>query len=634
MPSITDLPQKVLDLMFEHLNSEGVRSISLTTPTWSQAYKRRCCETLSLDLSSSYLENKTALLERWEHLDLLDHVHHVLISDSGERSREEHDLLQDSIDLWLPKLGGLKHVSWNLSKKDKLDDASWLRRLPPQTQLSLACEGGMSAQVTAEALSALQGCGVLRKLAVELCSDDRADSAEVLNTILLDRRSLTNLKVSVVDEVTQSMKVSAETQATNLEPILHFTAAETARLPTLRHLDLHFSALTGETFAAWARLGDWSSLRSLKAHHGWILEHLAGKVPSLESLSVSTLESLHRFLELQSGLRELVVLDLEHSQAPSGAISDLRSILTLPFATHLQSLELRISQDEEEPGSSNNIDVGVLASLCPQLQNLTIAVGREQYRNAVGFFCWMDACIEAVLRMPKLTHLCVRLPRLISSGTISIPPEIMVIATASDLWSQLWGYGKKMQEVRIAASMALEKPQSEREGAVLRFLSSLSPGDPALTYIVTPAGKDWDAARGVHVSSCPELEQGEEMLLRGQIADLSLTDDYSNARRTVDDISAFAHNGMFIVKKKPRAMPVWLTPEQEQDRREGPPSQARKAKRAFVRGVSEFAGVWRLPMTETSPRTAAERAASRETGFGGRPGWSKSSLAMRVFYRR
>lgn len=398
-------------------------------------------------------------------------------------------------------------------------------------------------------------------------------------------------------------------------------------------MNLHFPALTGDAFAMWAKHGDWSSLRSLEAHHGWILEHLAGQVPSLKSLSVSTLDSLHHFLELQPKLRELVILELGQGQASSESISDLRRILTLPFATNLQSLELRMGQGEGDTASSN-IDVGVVASHCPQLRDLTIAVGRQQYRNAVGFFCWMDACIEAVLRMPKLLRLCVRLPRLISSGTISIPPEIMVIATASDLWSQLLGYGKQMQEVRIVASMALEKVETERDDAVSRFLSSLSPGDPALTYIVSPAEKDWDAAKGAHSISCPELERAEALLLSGKIASLSLTGDYSSARRTVDDISAFAHNGMFVVKKKPRAMPVWLTPEQEQDRREGPPSQARKAKRALVRSVSEFAGVWRLPMTETSPRTAAERAESRETDIRGRPGWSKSGLATRVFYRR
>jgi hypothetical protein len=633
MSSITDLPQNVLDLIFGKLNSRSVRSASLTILAWSQAYKRSCCETLSLDLSSDKRDNKIALLERWERLDLLGHVQQITINDSGERSRGAQDLLQELSDRWLLKLGGLEEVSWNVSRKEELEDVSWLSMLPPQVHLSLSCGRGMPTQITAEILSAVKVHGVLRSLTVELRSDDQADSAKILETILLDCRSVKTLKINVVGDSTTSQAVPAETQETPSESSLHFTAADAARLPILRHLDLRFPALTGDAFAMWATHGVWSSLRSLEAHHGWTLEHLAGQVPSLESLSVSTLKSLSHFLELQPELRELVILELRQGEAASESISDVRHILTLPFATNLQSIELRITQSEGDAGISN-IDVGMVASLCPQLQNLTVAVGREQYRNAVGFFCWMDACIEAVLRMPKLLRLCVRLPRLISSGTISIPPEIMVIATASDLWSQLLGYGKRMQEVRIVASMALEKAESEREEAVLRFLSRLSPRDPALTYIVSPAEKDWDAAEGAHSTSCPELEQAEALLLSGKIAGLSLTGDYSNARRTVDDISAFAHNGMFVVKKKPRAMPVWLTPEQEQDRREGPPSQARKAKRALVRSVSEFAGVWRLPMTETSPRTAAERAESRETDLRGRPGWSKSGLATRVFYRR
>jgi hypothetical protein len=632
MPGITDLPQSALNLVFGYLSPKSVRSASLAIPAWSQAYKRRCCENLSLNLSSPNLDNKIALLERWERSELLDHVQHITINDSSERSRD-HGHMQDIFDQWLPKLVGLKHVLWNVSRKQKLEDASWLCKLPPQTQLSLRCQGDMFAQITAEVPSAVKARGMLRRLSLALRGDDQTDAADTLKTIILSCRGMTTLEISVTGEQTTSQPVSAEAHDTPTESNMHLTAAEAARLPTLRHLDLHIPALTGEAFASWARYGDWSSLRTLEAHHGWTLKHLAGRVPSLESLSVSTLGSLHRFLELQPELRELVVLDFEQDQAPAEAIADLRHILTLPFATNLQNLELRMGQGEDGAASSN-IDVGAVAPLCPQLRNLTIAVGREQYRNAVGFFCWMDACIEAVLRMPKLMRLCVRLPRLISSGTISIPPEIMVIATASDLWSQLLGYGKKMQEIRIVASMALEKAESEREEAILRFLSGLSPGDPALTYIVSPAEKDWDAAKGVHAASCPELEQAEALLLSGRTADLSSTGDYSNARRTVDDISAFAHNGMFVVKKKPRAMPVWLTPEQEQDRREGPPSQARRAKRALIRGVSEFAGAWRLPMTETSPRTAAERAEARETDLRGRPGWSKSGLATRVFYRR
>jgi hypothetical protein len=633
MPDITDLPQNVLNLIFGHLTSESVRSASLVTSAWNQAYKRRCCETLSLDLSSANIDDRIVLLERWQQSELLGHVQQIAINDSGERSRNGHvgqNLLQEVFDRWLSKLGGLKHILWNVSQEEKLEDISWVGKLTPQTRLSLKCEGGMSAQITAEVLSAVRDRGILRSLTVELRNSDQINPAEIPKAVLLGCKSMTSLKISVVDDLAASQDV---TQESDSESRLHLTAAETARLPCLRHLDFHFPALTGEVFASWADHGDWSSLRSLKTHHGWTLEHLAGRVPSLESLSVSTFESLHRFLELQPELRELIVLDSVRDQAPSGAISDLRRILTLPFAANLQSLEVRMRQGDDD-AAFTNINIGMVASLCPRLKDLTIAVGREQYKNAVGFFCWMDACIEAVLRMPKLLRLCVRLPRLISSGTISIPPEIMVIATASDLWSQLLGYGKKMQEIRIVASMSLEKAESEREEAVLRFLSSVSPGDPALTYIVSPAEKDWDAAKGLYEASCPELEHAEALLLSGRIASLSLTGDYSNARRTVDDISAFAHNGMFVVKKKPRAMPVWLTPEQEQDRREGPPSQARRAKRALIRGVSEFAGVWRLPMTETSPRTAAERAESRETDIRGRPGWSKSALATRVFYRR
>jgi hypothetical protein len=87
MSSITELPPNVLDLIFEQLNSKSLRSASLAIAAWSQAYKRRCCETFSLDLSSDKLDNKIALLERWERLDLLDHVQQITINDSGERSR-------------------------------------------------------------------------------------------------------------------------------------------------------------------------------------------------------------------------------------------------------------------------------------------------------------------------------------------------------------------------------------------------------------------------------------------------------------------------------------------------------------------------------------------------------------------
>lgn len=202
MPNITDLPQNVLNLIFGQLSSKSVRSASLSILAWSQAYKRRCCETIPIDLSSDNCDNKITLLERWERLELLGHVQHITINDSGERSRDAQDLLQELSDRWLLKLGGLREASWNVSRKEELEDASWLSKLPPQTQLKLSYGRGMSMKVTAEALSAAKATGMLRSLAVELRSDDRADPAEILKIILLDCRSLMTLRINVVGEPT------------------------------------------------------------------------------------------------------------------------------------------------------------------------------------------------------------------------------------------------------------------------------------------------------------------------------------------------------------------------------------------------------------------------------------------------
>jgi hypothetical protein len=388
--------------------------------------------------------------------------------------------------------------------------------------------------------------------------------------------------------------------------------------------------MTAGMFKTWAKRGDWSRLRTLVAHHSWILEDLTGRLPALESLSVSTIEPLPAFLASQPTLHELAIVDVQQPSKPKDITPEVHDILKLPFACKLRRLELRTAYDDEEL-EQTTIDIKAIATSCPELQELTVAVTSQQYKNAVGYFCWMDACIEAVVSTPNLRRLSIDVPRVIPSGSLSIPPEIITLPNVANLCSKLTAHGKTLQEFRITASMASEKAETDREAAILRFLA---PGPPSLTFIVTPAEKDWDAAQGAYNTSCPELEHAEDLLRRGYLSRLSETGEYSTARRTADDISTYVYKGTIAPKKKIRPMPVWLTPEEEQDRREGPPSQSRRMKRALIRSVSDFAGVWRLPMTETSPRTAAERAESRENGFGGRAGWSKSSLAMRVFYRR
>jgi hypothetical protein len=628
MTNILDLPPAVLEGVFDYLQDSSIQSASLTTRAWSQVYKQHICRVLSLNLSADTAHAKVALLKRWEHLDLLTHVHRITIDDSGERGTYGQELLQDLFDRWLPKLNGLRSVAWDFLGKTELADAFRLATLPPGVLLDLICEGEHSVQATARILSMAQDCSSLRSLALEFSEENETRLGRPLKAALLGCKGLTTLKINVTSS--QELSHLLTPHDTDRTRALQWTAEEAASLTPLQHLDLHYPSWTGELFALWAENGDWRSLRTLKALHGWILERLAGCLPVLYSLSVSTVEALPRFLELQPGVQELAIKDLDASNYPNDIASELLHIFSLPFASSLRKLDLQIAHGDTSLEQSI-VDVGTIATSCPILEDLTIAVTSQQYRNAVGYFCWMDACIEAVIQMPNLLRLCIILPRIIPSGSISIQPEIIVLGDAANLWSQLASYGKKLKDVRIIASMANEKAESNREAAILRFLS---PGPPSLTFVAMQAEKDWDADQGAYRTSCPELEQAENLILHGQLSRLSETGAYSAARRTVDDISTFVHKGTIAPKKKPRPMPVWLTPEEEQDRREGPPSQSRKAKRAVIRSVSDFVGVWRLPMTETSPRTAEERARSREHGFGGRPGWSKSSLATRIFYRR
>lgn len=628
MPGITDLPQHVQETIFDYLSDQTLQSLSLTARPWSHVYKQRSCRVLEIDLTLDTARGKSTLLQTWERLNLLQYVRRIAINDSGERSKEGQKFLHDLSDHWLPELSGLECVSWDLSGKPVVENATQLTSLPAGVLLDLTCEGNTPKQTVADILGAVQGYDALRKLVVAFDQADEASLSQILKATLLSCKNLTALEINVTndrEEVSPAASYGDEAASS-----LSWTADKAAQMPALRHLDLHCPSLTAEIFEIWARHGNWRSLQTLTAHHGWFLEHLSGRLPALRRVSVSTVEFLPEFLAAQPQIQSLVITDLQTSVKPTDVADALRDILELPVASNLKELELRTAQAEDVLDQAT-VDVGAIAKACHKLTDLTVAVTSQQYRNAVGYFCWMDACIESVVEMSSLRRLCIVLPRVIPSGSLSIPPEIVIMTAVVDLWVKLGAHGQKLQELRLIASMDSEKPETERETAVLHFVSPIS---KALTFVVTPGEKDCDAEQGSYRTSCPELEEAERLILRGDLSRLSQTGEYSIARRTVDDISTYVHRGTIVPKKKPRPMPVWLTPEEEQDRREGPPSQARRAKRALIRSMGEFTGAWRLPMTETSPRTAEERAQSRENGFGGRAGWSKSSLAMRVFYRR
>ncbi|KAM0714978.1 hypothetical protein Q7P37_009443 [Cladosporium fusiforme] len=631
MSTFDELPPGIVDLISGYLDAKTLRSSSLSIRAFAQAYKRRCCETLDISLLTDSSRNKTKVLKRWEKLELLEYVRHVKLDDSGVRSQDGLSLFKQLFDYWLPRMTGLRSLAWNLSGKPDLGEVTF-SALPPQVCLDVVCEGDTPIQTVCEVIDAACQCDGLRSLAIELPARTHDTLDQTLQKALLGCKNLIALKIKANKDSTVSNLSVPQHDGGDASTEELWTTEEVARLPALRDLDLDYPAFAG-CFAVWAVHGNWKRLRRLTAHHDWILDNLAGHLPALESLSVGILPCLPHFLELQPNLSDLAIMEspsLEEDLDLTGNICDM---LALPVGLELQSLQIQFSQRYGDVDTMKQ-DFERIATLCPRLQNLDIAISREQYRNAVNFFCWMDSYIQAVVRIPKLRRITLRLPRVIAPGTVECPAEFATIDSAAQLGCNIAAHGKQMQEVRIVASMAhevLPSDWAERYRAVIRALPSET---QTFTFIAQPPPKDWDAHLGGYATRCPELEQAEKELLRGQLSRLSATGEYTGARRVVDDMSTLVYNGTIVPKRRIRPMPVWLTPEQEQDRREGPPGPGRRAKRAVLGAFNGFTGAFRPPFTETSPRTAQERADAREVGFGGRPGWSKSSLATRIVWRR
>lgn len=629
MTKVDELPAVAVDLISGYLDEKALRSASLSIRGWSQAYKRRSCETVVVDLSTPSNQSKLKKLHRWESLDLLKWVRHLEIDDTGVRSQDGQYMLEQLLEYWLPSMTGLKSILWACSRKPELGEPKF-HMLPAGLLLDVVCEGDTPPRTVIDVLRATKECERLRRLAIEFPAVADDTLSLLLKQILLGCRHLTALKVQV--NRSSSMPEDSKSQLDGEDTSrLHWSVEEASKLPALRDLDLHHFPISEECFAMWAIHGDWTKLQHLTAHHDWILEHLSARVPALESLSVRPSPSLPRFLELQPRLQHLLILEPEPTNNENVDMTSLSDLFTLPFAAELRRLQVQPSHIHGDIDVMKH-DLGELATSCPKLESLDITISREQYKNAVNFFCWMDSYIQAIIRMPRLSRLTLRLPRVIAPGTVESPVEIAMVDAAAQLGSQVASHGKDLEEIRIIASMVnevLPPDFTDRYNAVIRVLAS---SNHALTFIARAPEKDWDARPGAFVPHCPELEQAEAELLRGRLSRISPSGEYTSARRVVDDMSTLVYKGTIVPKRKIRPMPVWLTPEQEQDRREGPPGPGRRAKRAVLGAYNGFTGAFRPPFTETSPRSAQENQA-REVGFGGRPGWSKSSFASRLVWR-
>lgn len=632
MAKLDDLPPDVVDLISGYLDKKDLLAASLSLRAWFQAYKRRCCEILNINLLAESCDGRLKVLKRWDSHGFLKWVRHLHITDSGVRSPDGRFLLEQLFSYWMPNITGLRSVLWDLSGKSELGEAKF-SALPPGVRLNVVCEGDTPTQAVFEILDAVEHCDKIRSLAIAVPSEAHDTFGQVLKKTLLGCSNLTALKITANESTGLSEQPSPRDESGSPFSSQCWTVEGIASLPALRDLNLSYSALGEDDFALWAEHGDWTKLKRLTSRYVWVLENLAGRSYALESLSVCFSPTLLRFLESQSQLLDLTIIEPKLPIDNDNGIINMCGLLALPFGATLRSLSIRPPQIYGDVEVLKQ-DLAKITKLCPNMETLDMAISREQYHTAVNFFCWLDYYIQAVIHMPKLRRICLRLPRVIAPGTVESPVEITTIASAAQLGSQIAAHGKLLQEVRIIASMVnevLHPDFADRYNGVIRAIQS---SNRTFTFLAQTPQKDWDAQISNFTTRCPELEQAEEELLRGQLSRLTPTGEYTAARRVVDDMSTLVYAGTIVPKRKIRPMPVWLTPEQEQDRREGPPGPGRRAKRAVLGAFNGFVGSFRPPFTETSPRTALERAQAREVGFGGRPGWSKSSLATRIVWRR
>lgn len=632
MPDITDLPDSVLNLIFEYLDTRDLRSARLTNTSWNPECKRELFKVVNFDLDRDTVNKKSRAHHHFHMSDSFSHVRHLKICDAGDRTTEEPNIFRHLTDDWLPLLKGLQSILWHLSDKTESNAAHFLSALPFGVKLDLVLGRRIHVKASSDMLSTLIGSLSLRSLEIELPLTDETTLSGPLKALLLSCRHLKRLVVNTQQESTIQSTESRNTNACSL----NWTPEEAASLPSLQHMVFHYPNLSRSTFALWAQHGSWHDLRSLTVHHDWELSYLIDRLPALETLTTVLQPTLSDFLDSQRIIRTLTLVA---DATDSIATETIHAILSKTFATNLQSFDLRLidpSPDVERDTTERHpsLDLRSLPSFCPNLRTLTLTLSRAQYRNAVGYFCELDFLIQAILRLPNLQHLTIQLPRLIAPGTVESPPEIATLSTASSLWAQLSARGKRLISIRILASLAHEPAPTDLPDRHAAVLHALTPCSQTLTFLAQPAAKDWDAALGLHITTCPELEAAEASVRLGRITHLSSSNEYTSARRVVDDISKLAHDGVLVIKKKPRPMPVWLTPEEEQDRREGPPGPGRRMKRAVKSSLGEFAGSFRPPGSERPGRTAQEKAQGRESGLGGRAGWSKRSFAFNALWLR
>lgn len=354
----------------------------------------------------------------------------------------------------------------------------------------------------------------------------------------------------------------------------------------------------------WAAHGDWSNLEAIAVRNDWMLQFMVGRAPRLNTLTVDQLcPWLPEFLAEAPQLSTLIFTSLQKGppsvpidwnawanedniyfyhdlttktttrdrdptwkndeQRPLGkSYADVTSLLKLPFASKLQSLRFDLHhgqyQTYEQPVT---VSIDVVASLCPQLSDLTIAIAPENYRprslhpGREPRMNWNGPISKTVARIPQLNRLEVIIPRRLQFRAFgarrSFRPQYVTMVTLHRLLTAIQLQRPPhppLSELSITcilgASQLDQQYDPYLEPEILEDNKVGYEGSGKLRFIAKSSENEEEAAKGKYVLSCPELEQAERALKQGNNNWLLEDPNYKNVKRMVDDLESLAYRGV------------------------------------------------------------------------------------------
>lgn len=623
MATLTTLEEDVLHLICEHLPTDALRSASLAHRALSQVYLRHRLRHLEIVTSLDDQSKKIEFLDRWDRRDCLKHVWHLTINDTSKLSQHGDRLLRKVFSQTLPKLTGLRTITWNAarnstwkSKTLSIHDFCTLK-VPSNVKLFINYRDknaypndenslSISAQLLTSAipntsvqtlLSKIPNLRNLVSLEIETVFMS-SSTLGLLKNVLLASPQLQNLELHNTQSIFNNY-------SEELEEASRWTAWEVARFPPLKRLDLTGWHLDKLSLLIWAAHGDWSNLESIAVKNDWMVQYMVGRTPRLNTLIVDELcPWLPEFLAEAPKLSTLIFTSLQQgppsvpfgwtasgrdanneysyrnlttktttkdrdptwkddAQSPLGKkYADVTSLLKLPFASKLQGLRFNLHHGQyqscEQPVT---VGIEIVASLCPQLTDLTIAIAPELYRprrlrtGREPRMNWFGPISKTVAKMSHLNRLEIIIPRRLqfrSFGSCKFfRPRYVTMVTLHRLLTAIQLQrppNPPLSELSITCvlgpSSLDEHYQRDMEPEILNDNKVGFFGSGKLTYVAKLSENEEEAKQGRYILSCPELEEAERALKQGNKNWLLEDPNYKDVKNMVDDLESLAYRGV------------------------------------------------------------------------------------------